>query len=102
MKGGPARATKLTAEQRSESARKAVVARWAKTKAVKKGGMSTSKKVSGQKPIQKITPTSPRNTSDSALANLLKRLKATVDLNEIRQLSDQIERVIFHRQFTDA
>jgi hypothetical protein len=37
MKGG--------AEQRSESARKAVLARWAKTKAVKKGGMNTNKKV---------------------------------------------------------
>src|SRR5579872_448157 len=31
--GGPARAAKLTPEQRSESARKAVQARWAKGKA---------------------------------------------------------------------
>jgi len=31
--GGPARAAKLTPEQRSESARKAVQARWAKAKA---------------------------------------------------------------------
>jgi hypothetical protein len=31
-KGGPARAAKLTAEQRSESARKAVKARWDKAK----------------------------------------------------------------------
>jgi len=30
--GGPARAAKLTKEQRSESARKAVMARWAKVK----------------------------------------------------------------------
>jgi hypothetical protein len=30
--GGPARAAAMTAEQRSESARKAVQARWAKTK----------------------------------------------------------------------
>lgn len=30
-KGGPARAKKLTAEQRSESARKAAQARWSKT-----------------------------------------------------------------------
>ncbi len=32
-KGGPARAAAMTAEQRSESARKAVSARWAKVKA---------------------------------------------------------------------
>jgi hypothetical protein len=32
LKGGPARARKLTAEQRSESARKAVQARWEKRK----------------------------------------------------------------------
>lgn len=32
LKGGPARAAKLTAEERSESARHAVRARWAKTK----------------------------------------------------------------------
>jgi len=31
-KGGPARAAAMTAEQRSESARKAVMARWAKKK----------------------------------------------------------------------
>jgi hypothetical protein len=32
-KGGPARAAKMTAEERSDSARKAVQARWAKKKA---------------------------------------------------------------------
>jgi hypothetical protein len=31
-KGGPARAAAMTAEERSESARKAVLARWAKAK----------------------------------------------------------------------
>jgi hypothetical protein len=31
-KGGPARAARMTAEERSESARKAVLARWAKAK----------------------------------------------------------------------
>lgn len=31
-KGGPARAAKMTAEERSESARKAVTARWAKVR----------------------------------------------------------------------
>jgi hypothetical protein len=33
LKGGPARAAKMTAEERRESARKAVLARWAKAKA---------------------------------------------------------------------
>ena len=33
LKGGHARAAKMTAEERSESARKAVQARWAKQKA---------------------------------------------------------------------
>jgi hypothetical protein len=32
LKGGPARAAKLTPEQRSESARNAIRARWAKKK----------------------------------------------------------------------
>lgn len=32
LKGGPARAKKLTAERRSEIARKAVAARWAKAR----------------------------------------------------------------------
>jgi len=37
LKGGPARAAKLTAQERSESARKAVLARWAKQKAAQAG-----------------------------------------------------------------
>jgi len=31
-KGGPARAARMTPQERSEAARKAVLARWAKTK----------------------------------------------------------------------
>jgi hypothetical protein len=42
------------------------------------------------------------DTSDQVLAALLNRLKAAVDLAEIRQLSGQIERVVFHKQFTNA
>lgn len=34
-KGGPARAAKMTAHERSESARKAVIARWAKARAAR-------------------------------------------------------------------
>jgi hypothetical protein len=42
------------------------------------------------------------DTSDQTLAALLGRLKTAVDPEEIRQLSAQIERVVFHKQFTDA
>jgi hypothetical protein len=91
IKGGPARAAKLTPKQRSESARKAVQARWAKAKE----GVVKRAKV-------KITPTSTMNTSDNAVLALLKRLKETNDQNEIHQLSDQLERVIFHKQYANA
>jgi len=94
-KGGPARAAKLTAEQRSESARKAVLARWAKAKPGKKHRATATPK-SGK------LVSAPRNTSDVALANLLRRLKSTDNIQEIRSLSSQIERVIFHKQFTGA
>ena len=38
LKGGKARAKKLTPEERSEIARKAVMARWAKARKKKKSG----------------------------------------------------------------
>ena len=81
MKGGPARAVKLTPEQRSGSSRK---------------------KLGGRKQIEKTAFTTTFDTSDNALAALLQRLKAAVDPNEIRRLSGQIERVVFHKQFTSA
>jgi hypothetical protein len=94
-KGGPARAAKLTPKQRSESARKAVQARWTKAKAgedyraVNKAKMET-------------TPTaSTIDTSDNAVLALLKRIKTTKNQSEIRQLSDQLERVIFHKQYAN-
>jgi len=40
-------------------------------------------------------------TSDDALVTLLNRLKPTVDQTEIRELSQQIERVIFHKQWAN-
>lgn len=42
------------------------------------------------------------DTSDEALADLLRRVKVSVDENEIRELSAQIERIIFHKQFSNA
>lgn len=88
-KGGPARAAKLTPNERSESARKAVQARWTKSKeVVKRARLETTP-----------TTTSTMDTSDNAVLALLKRIKATNNKNEIRQLSDQLERVIFHKQY---
>ncbi len=40
--------------------------------------------------------------SDQHLAVLLAQLKKTVDASEMRELADQIERIIFHKQFTGA
>lgn len=42
------------------------------------------------------------DTSDQALLTLLTRLRATNDPIEVRQLSSQLERVIFHKQFKNA
>src|SRR5580700_9111916 len=88
LKGGVARAARLTPEQRSASARKAVRARWAKAG---KPGASDS-----------AEPTPASDTSDNALAGLLTRLRVATDLAEIQVLSEKIERVIFHKQLENA
>jgi hypothetical protein len=88
LKGGAARAAKMTPEQRSASARKAVRARWAKAGKPVASEPSESGNVS--------------DTSDRSLAALLMRLRVATDLSEIRLLSEQIERVVFHKQFEDA
>ena len=91
IKGGPARAAKLTPEQQSGDM------------ALKKQHPGTIKRLGGlRKQIRKAAPTTPADTSDNALATLLRRLKATGDADEIKRLSDQIERVVFHKQFTNA
>ena len=61
----------------------------------------TSKKVV-RKQNRKATPEIPVDTSDAALEVLLVRLKRSADRDEIRRLSDQIERVVFHKQFANA
>jgi hypothetical protein len=83
LKGGRARAAKLTPEQRSASARQAVMARWAKANP---GGRT---RTAG-------------DNSDQAVLDLLKRIKATDNPTEIRKLSHQLERVIFHKQFANS
>jgi hypothetical protein len=83
-KGGPARAAKLTAEQRSESARKAVQARWAK-----------AQESSGQAaPAGKV--------SKKALHLCLKRIMAAEDEGELRRLTEELQRIVFHRQYQNA
>ncbi len=42
------------------------------------------------------------DASDQALVAALNRLKETVNPAEIRQLSERIERIVFHKQFTNA
>jgi hypothetical protein len=99
LKGGPARAAALTPEQRSQSARKAVTARWTKAKAA---SMTDIMRTGGPIDRKAANKTLPAHTSDKTLINLLNRLRATVDPIEIRKLSDRIERVVFHKQFTNA
>jgi hypothetical protein len=96
-RGGPARAAKLTPKQRSESARRAVQARWTKAKEGKDYMV-----VKGTKMKTDPANPSPIDASDKAVLNLLKRIKEAHDQEEIRQLSDQLERAIFHKQYANA
>src|ERR1700733_5285507 len=88
--GRPARAAKLTSQQRSESARKAGSARWAKAKGLNGEILSSSEKIATRNIATREEPAQKTDTSDQALAALLNRLRATADLAEVRQLSDQI------------
>ena len=77
-KGGPARAAKLTPEQRSDSARKAVQARWSKA----------------------ATPA--LDTSKKALHLCLKRIKEAKNETELRRLTQELQRIVFRRQYRNA
>jgi hypothetical protein len=108
-KGGPARAAKLTPEQRSESARKAVQARWAKGKAgsdyivLKRNDRSTKTFGQFRKEINEAAPaTAVVDTSKKALHLCLKRIKDAKDENEIRRLTEELQRIVFHRQYQNA
>jgi hypothetical protein len=85
-KGGPARAAKLTPEQRSESARKAVQARWSKARGV-------SEAVPAARAL---------DASKKALHLCLKRIKNAKDENELRRLTEELQRIVFHRQYQNA
>ena len=107
-KGGFARAASMTPKQRSESARKAVQARWAKAKegsdhiAVKETQMG--KKFSQlRKEISEAAPTVPTlDTSKKALHLCLKRIKSAKDENELRRLTQELQRIVFHKQYLNA
>ena len=78
-KGGPARAAVLTPDQRSESARKAVRARWAKAKEA-----------------------TVLDTSKKALHLCLKHIKEAKTESELRRLTEELQRIVFHRQYQNA
>jgi hypothetical protein len=89
-KAGPARAARLTPEQRSENARKAASARSAKS------GNGSSGDARGS------APANSRSTSKQALHICLKRLKNAKDDNEIRRLTDELQRIVFNKQYRNA
>jgi hypothetical protein len=91
-KGGPARAARLTPEQRSESARRAVQARWAKAQ---KGGNHRVK--SEAAPAAAV-----QNTAKKALHLCLKRIKEAKTDAELRRLTEELQRIVFHRQYQNA
>jgi hypothetical protein len=74
-KGGPARVAKFTPGQRSDSAQKAVQARWSKA-----------------------APATPvPGTSKKALHLCLKRIKDAKNENELRRLTEELQRIVFHK-----
>lgn len=102
-KGGPARAANLTPAQRSESARNAVQARWAKAR--KETGFpvvtgASTGNIESTDSRTRVTASTavPVNTSDGAMLDILKRIKTANSPTEIRSLSEQLERVIFNKQ----
>jgi hypothetical protein len=88
QKGGPARAAKLTPGQRSESARKAVQARWAK-----------AKEGAGH---EALPATAAVDASKKALHLCLKRIKEAKTESELRRLTQDLQRIVFHRQYQNA
>jgi hypothetical protein len=109
-KGGHARAAKLTPEQRSESARKAVRARWAKANNGNDRAVLKNQKMGGKKldqfrkdEMHKSARTAPvLDTSKKALHLCLKRLKIAKDQTEIERLTEELQKIVFHKQYQNA
>lgn len=72
----------MTPEQRSESARRAVLARWGKGPA--KNGRGTV------------------SASNEALRLCLERLRNAKTDSELRRLTEELQRIVFHKQYTNA
>lgn len=92
IKGGPARAAKLTPEQRSESARKAVRARWMKAKAASGDMVPAGDRLRKEETNDAV----PVATSRKALHACLKRIKEAKDENDLRRLTEELQRIVFH------
>ncbi len=53
--------------------------------------------------INEATPATPVvETSKKALHLCLKRIKDAKDENEIRRLTEELQRIVFHRQYRNA
>ncbi len=110
-KGGPARAVKLTPEQRSESARKAVQARWAKKAKVGIGSIALTGKDKGIKKFGELNKeemseaaiaATVLGTSKKALHLCLKQIKEAKSESELRRLTEELQKIVFHRQYRNA
>src|ERR1700704_2610333 len=87
-KGGPARAAKLTPQQRSESARKAVQARWKKAREHRTGLHRTD--------LGQAASGAPfLDNSKKALHLNLKRIKDAKNETELRRLTEELQRIVF-------
>jgi len=110
-KGGPARAVKLTPEQRSESARRAVQARWAKKAKESLGSIVLTGKDMASKKLGELhneemseAASAPTvlGTSKKALHLCLKQIKEAKSDSELRRLTEELQRIVFHRQYRIA
>lgn len=110
-KGGPARAAKLTPKQRSESARKAVRARWAKQAKEGSDFLAIRSKEMDIKEFSGVhkenmseaapAPAVP-DTSKKALHLCLKRIKEAKNESDLRRLTEELQKIVFHRQYQNA
>ena len=66
----------------------------------RKGGPARAAKLPGE--VEQTEKTTPIDASDKALTSSLECLKAASGPDEIRQVSDEIERIVFHKQFANA
>ena len=108
-KGGPARAVKLTPEQRTESARRAVQARWAKKAKEGLGSIVLTGKDMASKKLGELhneekseAASAVLGTSKKALHLCLKHIKEAKSDSELRRLTDELQKIVFHRQYRNA